>query len=124
LQPHEVQVDRDHAGAGGAAGTLIRAFDVFDIALPPRRDLSWRGLRETLGEWSLVRVETDDGTVGWGEATALGSWGGDNGRYFGETPRTVRHMVCDVLGPRLVDVDPFDLTEIHRRMDEVVRGHP
>ena len=124
MQPHEVQVDRDHAGAGGSAGTLIRAFDVFDIALPPRRDLSWRGLRETLGEWSLVRVETDDGTVGWGEATALGSWGGDNGRYFGETPRTVRHMVCDVLGPRLADVDPFDLTEIHRRMDEVVRGHP
>jgi muconate cycloisomerase len=124
MEAHEVQLIPDHAGAGGAAGTRIRTLDVFDIALPSRRDLSWRGLHETLGEWSLVRVETDDGTVGWGEATPLGSWGGDLGRYFGETPRTVRHMVRDVLGPRLVDVDPFDLTEIHRRMEEVVRGHP
>lgn len=101
----------------------LRAFEVIDIRLPPRREWRWRGLHEELGRWSIVRAVTEDGTVGWGEATPLGSWGGDAGRYFGETPVTVRHAVCDVLGPRLAGLDPFELHQAHARMEEALRGH-
>lgn len=49
----------------------------------------------------LVRVETDDGVVGVGEAQA------DIG-FFGETQEEVQAAVQDYLGPQLVGKDPFD----------------
>jgi L-alanine-DL-glutamate epimerase-like enolase superfamily enzyme len=105
--------------AGGAIDTL----EVIDISLPRRRDWRWRGMHEDLGRWSIVRIRTADGVTGYGEATALGSWGGDSGRYFGETPVTVRHAVEEVLGPVLRGVDAFELHEIRSRMDSTLKGH-
>lgn len=105
------------------SGATIAAIDVFDVRLPVRRDWRWRGMHEQLGHWSIVRVVTDDGTAGWGEATALGSWGGDAGRYFGETPTTVRHVVEDLLRPALVGLDSFGLHAIHAHMEATVKGH-
>ncbi len=106
------------------AQARIGDVEVFDIRLPLRREWRWRGMHEDLGRWSLVRVATDAGVAGWGEATALGSWGGDLGRYHGETPGTVRHVVGDLLGPAIAGLDPFARTEVRARMDAALRGHP
>lgn len=101
----------------------VEQVEVIDVALPARRDWRWRGMHEELGRWSIVRLTTADGTVGWGEATPLGSWGGDRGRYFGETPTTVRHVIEDVLSPVLLGADPFELHQVRTRMDESIKGH-
>jgi len=94
------------------------------IALPVRRDWRWRGLEQQLGRWVLVRVETDDGAVGWGEATPLSDWGGDFGRYYGETPTTVVHVVEDLIAPALRGLDLWDDGSIAGHVATVIRGHP
>lgn len=102
----------------------ITEVEAIPIALPPRRELRWRGMRGTLGRWVIVRVHTDEPLVGLGEATPLPDWGGDFGRYAGETPQTVVHVVRDLLGPLLANKDPFDAEAIVEEMDAAVRGHP
>ncbi len=52
-------------------------------------------------EYVIVRIQTDDGTTGIGEAPV------DIG-FFGETLEAVQAAVEDYLGPQLVGTDPFD----------------
>lgn len=52
-------------------------------------------------EYVLVRIETDEGITGWGEAQA------DIG-FFGETVEQVGSAVSDYMGPQLVGKDPLD----------------
>lgn len=106
-----------------AQRTAVADVEVIDVALPRRRDWRWRGMHEDLGQWSVVRITTTEGIVGWGEATPLGSWGGDGGRYFGETPVTVRHVIEAVLSPIVRGADPFELHRLRERMGEAIKGH-
>jgi len=80
-------------------------------------------LQGNLGRWVIVRVHTDEDLVGLGEATPLPDWGGDFNRYAGETPRTVTHIVEEILGPVVSGADPFDVEALVTRMDAAVRGH-
>jgi muconate cycloisomerase len=82
------------------------------------------GLQVSLGGWLVVRVTTEDGATGWGEATALPDWGGDFARQYGETPQTVAHLISDFLAPALSGVDAGSFAALHLAMDRVVRGHP
>lgn len=93
------------------------------IALPLRRDWRWRGLSTEVGHWVLVRLETADGLTGWGEATPLADWGGDFGRYYGETPATVKHVVEDIFGPAMRGIDIWDEGCL-REASSAIRGHP
>ncbi|ABG05952.1 Muconate cycloisomerase [Rubrobacter xylanophilus DSM 9941] len=108
-----------------SAATRIRITDVetIPISLPLRREWRWRGLRGSLGRWVILRLHTDEGLVGLGEATPLPDWGGDFSRYAGETPGTVVHVVRDVLGPVVSGMSPFDVELIVERMDGAIRGH-
>jgi len=101
----------------------ILEVEAIPVALPPRRELRWRGLLGELGRWVIVRVHADDGLVGLGEATPLPDWGGDFQRHGGETPRTVVHVVQDLLAPVLAGRDPFDVEALLEAMDAAVRGH-
>lgn len=101
----------------------VTKIETIPIALPMRREWKWRGLQGSLGRWVIVRVHTDEGIVGLGEATPLPDWGGDFNRYSGETPATVVHVVRDFLEPLLIGSDPFDLESIVERMDSTVNGH-
>jgi L-alanine-DL-glutamate epimerase-like enolase superfamily enzyme len=105
------------------AETRIQAIEAFPIRLPVRREWMWRGLQQPLGRWVIVRVHTDDGRVGLGEAAALPDWGGDHGRYYGETQETVAHVVRDLLGPLLTGSDPWDVEPASQRMRTRVKGH-
>jgi muconate cycloisomerase len=107
-----------------AAAVEITSVEAIPIALPVRRQWRWRGLGDDLGRWVLVRVEGAGGLVGWGEATPLADWGGDYGRYYGETPATVRHVVEDRLGPAILGVGVFDQGELENRFETAIRGHP
>lgn len=104
--------------------TAIRDIEVFHIALPTRREHKWTGLTEPIGGYVLTRMTGEDGLVGWGEAPALKDWGGDWGRYFGETPGTTKHVVETHLGPAVTGVDAANAVALHQRMDSVIKGYP
>jgi L-alanine-DL-glutamate epimerase-like enolase superfamily enzyme len=61
-------------------------------------------------EYLLVRIETDAGATGIGEAQA------DIG-FFGQTVEEVRAAVEDYLGPQLVGKDPFDREYLMHHID-------
>src|SRR5437870_11484516 len=58
----------------------------------------------------LVRVETDDGAAGDGEATTMPRWSG-------ETCWTAKAIIDQVLAPELLGADPTDIAAIDRIMD-------
>jgi muconate cycloisomerase len=59
-----------------------------------------------------------------GEAPVLKDWGGDHGKYFGETPQTTIHIINDILAPALKDQDPRRFEALHILMDKAVKGYP
>jgi L-alanine-DL-glutamate epimerase-like enolase superfamily enzyme len=61
-------------------------------------------------EYVVVRIETDDGHVGFGEAQA------DIG-FFGNTVEGVAAAIRDYLGPQLVGRDPFHRDELLHLID-------
>jgi muconate cycloisomerase len=62
--------------------------------------------------------------VGWGEAAALKDWGGEFGRYFGESAAIVELVVQRYLAPAVKGVDSANVVELHARMDAVIKGYP
>jgi muconate cycloisomerase len=104
--------------------SAIAHVETTTVALPTRREHRWTGLTEPIGRYILVRLTDQDGREGWGEAPVLKDWGGDFGRYFGETPGTTRLIVERYLGPAVTGVDPLDHVELHARMDAIIKGYP
>lgn len=103
----------------------ITTVEVYVVQLPTRRDHNWASkMRSPIGRHAVVRVDTDEGLSGWGEAPAGLTWGGPHMRYFGESPETVAHIVTDVFLPTLDGADVHDISGLHARMDAVVKGHP
>ena len=101
----------------------ITAVETVPFRLPVRREFRWLNLQVALGGFVLVRVYTDEGLVGLGEATPLPDWGGDFHRRAGETQETVSVVVDRVLAPALLGRDPRDVTGASRAMDQVLQGH-
>lgn len=77
----------------------------------------------SLGGFVLIRITTDEGMAGIGEATPLPDWGGDFGSKGGETQETVVEMVHGHLAPAIEGMDPTQVGRVVDRMDRVVRGH-
>lgn len=65
------------------------------------------------GRHVYVRLETDDGHVGWGEARALPVWS-----Y--ETVESITSAVRNYLGPLLIGRSPFELNALQRAMYETL----
>ena len=78
----------------------IQSVETLVVALPTRREHKWTGLTESIGRYVLVRMTDDAGNVGWGEAPALKDWGGEYGRYFGESTATVAARRAALSGAR------------------------
>src|ERR1700736_5413549 len=94
------------------------------IALPPRREHKWTGLTEPIGSYLLVEMTDAEGLKGWGEAPVLKDWGGEFGRYFGETPGTTVEVVTRHLAPAVKGQPPGEIVELHARMDHAIKGFP
>ncbi|HXG50725.1 MAG TPA: enolase C-terminal domain-like protein [candidate division Zixibacteria bacterium] len=102
----------------------ITAIETIPIRLPTRRAHRWASLTTPIGVYVIVKLHTDEGLIGLGEAPVLKDWGGDHGRYFGETPQTTVHVIGDILAPALKDRDPRRIETVHRAMDAAVKGYP
>lgn len=88
----------------------ITRIDVIPLNLP-----YYRSLATSHGVFSginnvLVRVMTDAGLTGFGEASPVP-------QLLGETQESIIAAVRSYLAPEVVGLDPFDLLSIHRRMD-------
>jgi muconate cycloisomerase len=74
------------------------------------------------GDHVFVRLETDDGCVGWGEARALPSWSYET---IESITLTIRRQIAEILIGR----SPFEVNAIHaaitaRLSPSVSHGHP
>jgi len=65
----------------------------------------------------LVKVHTDQGLVGLGEATVSGLWSG-------ETQAGTVTVIRDYLAPPLLGTDPRDITAARRAMDFMIKLNP
>jgi muconate cycloisomerase len=102
----------------------ITGVETINVALPPRRLHRMAFSEGRLGNYVIARVRTDEGIDGLGEATVMREWGGDYGRYFGESAELTVALIESVLGPALVGSDPFAIEQAHRAMDLAVKGYP
>jgi len=102
----------------------IERLETVLVELPTRREHRWTGLTEPIGRYILVRMTDSDGRVGWGEAPALKDWGGEFGRYFGESPVIVRAVIDGYLAPAVAGTELGDAAGLHARMDAIIRGYP
>ncbi|MDB5344413.1 MAG: ykfB 2 [Schlesneria sp.] len=82
---------------------------------PDRRMISALG-RHDVSDFLLVRVTTDTGLEGWGEATVTPRWSG-------ETCLGAKAMIDQILSPAALGVDPGDIEELDRRLDAVAVGN-
>lgn len=92
----------------------ISSIETFPVRIPlkpERRMISALG-QHIVSEFLLVRLRTEDGLEGAGEATITPRWSG-------ETVWGARAMIERVLAPRVLGLDPRDVVEIDRRMDQV-----
>ncbi|MFC0220082.1 mandelate racemase/muconate lactonizing enzyme family protein [Pseudochelatococcus lubricantis] len=103
---------------------VIKSVETMIVQLPTRREHKWTGLTEVIGRYVIVRITDSDGRVGWGEAPALKDWGGEFGRYFGESALITRAVIDTYLAPAITGVEVGDIVELHRRMDAIIRGYP
>jgi muconate cycloisomerase len=102
----------------------ISSVETLLVELPTRRDHKWTGLTERIGRYLIVRMTDDEGRIGWGEAPALKDWGGEFGRYFGESPPIVRAVIETYLAPAAKGVEIGDILTLHARMDAAIKGYP
>ncbi len=68
-------------------------------------------------DYVIVRVHTDNGLVGLGEATVSALWSG-------ETSKSCVAALDDLIGPALVGADPTQITALRKRMDFLIKLNP
>lgn len=96
--------------------TKIQAYQV-DLPLH-EGSYNWSGGKSVqVFDSTVVRVETDAGIAGHGEACPLGPV------YLPSYAEGVRAGIAEI-GPALIGEDPRDLDRIVRTMDRALKGHP
>lgn len=65
----------------------------------------------------IVKIETDNGLVGFGEGVA-------DQHVTGETWESTFTTISEYLAPALIDENPFHLEKIHDIMEQIVHGMP
>lgn len=96
----------------------IKAIESYAVGIPlrpERRMISALG-RQDVSEFVLVRVVTDDGLEGVGEATVTPAWSG-------ETVWGAQSIIDHLFSPALIGMDPCETTEIDRRLDALAVGN-
>ena len=102
----------------------ITEIKTIPIRLPTRRVHQWSSLTTTIGVYVIVKIATDDGLTGLGEAPVLKDWGGDHMKYYGETPETTAYVINDCLAPSLLGREPCAIGLLHDLMDKGIKGYP
>src|SRR5271165_6368238 len=97
----------------------IQRIRAYQVDLPLREgSYKWSGGKSvTVFDSTVVRIDTDEGTTGYGEVCPLGPF------YLPAYANGVRAGIAE-LGPHLLGEDPRQLDRLNRRMDAALQGHP
>jgi L-Ala-D/L-Glu epimerase len=96
--------------------TAVQAEPILGRIRPELAILSSLG-DHVVGQYVLVRIETDEGFTGLGEASVTAVWSG-------ETQGGASALIQEVLGPILIGADPFDTEWLAHRMEHAAFGNP
>lgn len=102
----------------------ITDVSIFTVTLPRRREHKWTGIgEEGVGyRYAIIKLMTDEGIIGYGEAPAKPRLAGGRGGH-GETAKTTEHIIRDYLLPTIEGEDPFNIELIHDKMNKRVGGY-
>lgn len=94
----------------------ITQVDVFPISIPikPHRHMVTALGWHRTSEYLVVRLQTDAGIDGVGEATVMPRWSG-------ETVWGADALLKQILIPAVIDANPLEIDDINRRLDRVTR---
>ena len=97
----------------------IRKISAYQVDLPlHEKSYKWSGGKSVaVFDSTVLRVDTDEGLVGWGEACPLGP------AYLPAYAKGCRAGIAE-LAPHLIGEDPLQLERLNRRMDAALKGHP
>ena len=97
----------------------IRRITAYQVDLPLREGrYSWSGGKYVdVFDSTIVCVETEDGTIGYGEICPLGPF------YLPAYATGARAGIAE-LGPHLIGEDALELGKLNRLMDAALKGHP
>lgn len=90
----------------------ISGWEIFPVSIPYRNQYSISRGSADAGRHIVLRIDTDEGIAGWGEAALFLP-------DRGETPETVITILERYLLPRLVGIDPFDINTVIAKCDEI-----
>ena len=100
-----------------AAPMKISAVEVFLLQFPVKATFVLAGgvaaMPGSLSARVLVKVSTDDGVAGWGEATPTPRW-----TY--ETSETIVTTLRRYLAPAVIGLEAWDLESVHRAMERAI----
>jgi len=102
----------------------ITDVSIFTVTLPRRREHKWTGIgEEGVGyRYAIIKLMTDEGIIGYGEAPAKPRLAGGRGGH-GETAKTTEHIIRDYLLPTIEGENPFNIELIHDKMNKRVGGY-
>lgn len=85
------------------------------VSMPMKQAIKMAGVALTSADNVLVKIETDDGVVGWGEAASAPSMTGETVESM---MAAIRHLVPLLLGSGVEDI-----AAVSRRMDRALYGN-
>lgn len=94
----------------------ITTVEAIPLAIPYRRPFAFASGRVTAADHVLVRITTDDGLVGYGEAPP-------RPYTYGETAASIVAAVRDLFTPVLVGADPFARERLRADMARTVANN-
>jgi L-alanine-DL-glutamate epimerase-like enolase superfamily enzyme len=97
----------------------ITRIEAIPVRVPLKKGMSTKTAHgeHVVSEYAIVRVFTDDGLIGLGEATVAPRW-------TGETSASCVATIDQLIGPALVGADPLDITRARQTIDLVVKQNP
>ncbi len=97
----------------------IKRVTVYQVDLPLHEgSYQWSGGKSVeVFDSTIVRIDTDEGVVGYGEICPLGPF------YLPSYATGARTGIAE-LAPQILGEDPTELAVLNRRMDAALKGHP
>lgn len=95
----------------------ITAVETIPVSVPYSIDFDIAGGGTPTADHVLVRLHTDTGTTGIGEASP-------SPFFSSETQGSVLSAIDEHISPAISGLSPMNLTAIHEAMDEALKGNP
>ncbi len=113
------------AGRKRGNGVKIKAIEPIAVSLPMKKPVQMAGETVARADNVLVRVESDDGVVGWGEAASAPAMTGET---IASMMAAVDHMAPNLLAPNLFVTDLYerladDFGALSAAMDGAMHGN-